>query len=70
MTPCMGMQYQQGDYTVVTVAGAPADVQARFAGRRFTRQQLEEMGVIFQGDRAFVRDANGRDWELDLSPGL
>ena len=77
------MQYQQGDYTVVALrplhppapgavltAHVPADVAMRFQGRRFTRQELEKLGVLFQGDMAFVRDESGREWALELSPGL
>ena len=75
------MQYQQGDYTVVSAApleagragvataDVPEPLRARFYGRRFTRQQLEELGVAFRGDMAIARE-EGRDWVLNLTPGL
>ena len=74
------MQYQQGDYTVVSAtpleagrAGVatvevPEALRERFYGRRFTRQQLEEMGVELRGDTAIVRH-DDRDWVLNLTPG-
>lgn len=75
------MQHQQGDYTVLSarpIGGArvgvapaevPADLRARLFDRRFTRQELEAMGVEFRGDTAIVRHADA-DWELELAPGL
>lgn len=77
----MAMQYQQGDYTVVAAvpfesgrvgvaADVPEDIRARFYGRRFTRQQLEELGVEFRGDMALARDEGGTLWTLKLTPEL
>jgi hypothetical protein len=75
------MQYQQGDYEVlgakplggaavgVAAAEVPAELRARLFGRRFTRQELEAMGVDFRGDRAIVHHG-GTDWELELAPNL
>jgi hypothetical protein len=73
------MQYQQGDYTVLSahpiggasvgVADVPAELRARLFDRRFTRQELEAMGVEFRGDKAIVRYGDA-DWELELAPGL
>jgi hypothetical protein len=72
------MQYQQGDYTVLSarpVGGGtvgvdvPAELRARLFDRRFTRQELEAIGVEIRGDKAIVRYGDA-DWELELAPGL
>ena len=75
------MQYQQGDYEVlaakpidgapvgVAAGDVPGELRARLFGRRFTRQELETMGVEIRGDRAIVR-YDGAEWELELAPGL
>jgi hypothetical protein len=71
------MQYQQGDYTVVSavpVGGrvatdVPDGLRDRFYGRRFTRQALEESGVQIRGDMAVVV-YEGSEWELKLTPEL
>jgi hypothetical protein len=71
------MQYQQGDYTVVSAAplsgrvatDVPTALRDRFYGRRFTRQELEAMGVEIRGDMAVVA-FDGAEWELQLTPDL
>jgi hypothetical protein len=75
------MQYQQGDYTVVSAspleagrtgiatADVPEPLRDRFYGRRFTRQELEEKGVELRGDLAIVKH-EGRAWVLNLTPKL
>jgi hypothetical protein len=71
------MQYQQGDYTVVSAAPlggrvathVPDALRDRFYGKRFTRQELEEMGVEIRGDTAVVA-FDGTEWELQLTPDL
>jgi hypothetical protein len=71
------MQYQQGDYTVVSAApvggrvatDVPEGLRDRFYGRRFTRQELEENGVQIRGDIAFVM-YDGSEWALELTPEL
>jgi hypothetical protein len=71
------MQYQQGDYTVVSAAPlggrvateVPDALRDRFYGKRFTRQELEATGVEIRGDRAVVV-YDGAEWELQLTPAL
>jgi hypothetical protein len=71
------MQYQQGDYTVVSAApvggrvatDVPDALRERFYGKRFTRQELEEMGVEIRGDMAIVV-YDDAEWQLQLTPDL
>ena len=71
------MQYQQGDYTVVSAApiggrvatDVPDALRDRFYGKRFTRQELEQMGVEIRGDMAIVV-YDGAQWQLHLTPDL
>lgn len=59
-------------YRVASVVGldgqpAPPEIAGRFAGRLFTKQQLEDRGVRIAGAEAWYL-ANGKDWHLTLKP--
>ena len=71
------MQYQQGDYTVVSAAPrggrvamqVPDALRDRFYGERFTGQELEQMGVEIRGAMPFVAH-DCAEWRLQLTPHL
>ena len=48
---------------------APPEISARFAGRLFTLNQLEQRGVRITGAGAWLL-ANGQDWQLKLEPAV
>ena len=48
---------------------APPEITARFQGRLFTQNQLEERGVRITGAGAWFL-ANAQDWQLKLEPAL
>ncbi len=54
---------------VVGIDGAPAppEIAERFAGRAWTKRQLEERGVRITGAAAWYL-ASGKDWQLTLAP--
>ena len=57
-------------YKVVQVLGidgtpAPPEISERFAGRAWTKRQLEERGVRITGASAWYL-AIGKDWQLKL----
>ncbi len=59
-------------YKVVQVLGidgdpAPPEITERFAGRAWTKRQLEERGVRITGAAAWYL-ASGKDWQLKLEP--
>jgi hypothetical protein len=48
---------------------APPEIAARFEGRLFTLNQLEQRGVRITGAGAWFL-ANGLDWQLKLEPAV
>ena len=54
---------------VLGIDGAPAppEIAQRFAGRGWTKRQLEERGVRITGAAAWYLAA-GKDWQLTLEP--
>ncbi len=48
---------------------APPEIAARFEGRLFTLNQLEQRGVRITGAGAWFLAA-GRDWQLKLEPAV
>jgi hypothetical protein len=59
-------------FRVVQVLGAdgapaPPEIRERFAGRAWTKRQLEERGVRIAGAAAWYL-ASGKDWQLKLEP--
>lgn len=59
-------------YKVVQILGldgapAPPEISERFAGRAWTKRQLEERGVRITGAAVWYL-ASGKDWQLKLEP--
>jgi hypothetical protein len=59
-------------FKVVQVLGidgvpAPPEISERFAGRAWTKRQLEERGVRVTGAAIWYLAA-GKDWQLTLEP--
>ena len=48
---------------------APPEIAARFEGRLFTLNQLEQRGVRITGVGAWFL-ANAQDWQLKLEPAV
>jgi hypothetical protein len=48
---------------------APPEIAARFEGRLFTLNQLEQRGVRITGAGAWFL-ANAQDWQLKLEPAV
>lgn len=60
-------RYRVAQVLGIDGAPAPPEVSERFAGRAWTKHQLEQRGVRITGASAWYL-AIGKDWQLKLEP--